>query len=65
MGKGCETMKQIDTQELENLAIELERELKEKAVEYDFSNETATGKQFLAGQIVGLNCALHKVKKLL
>lgn len=51
--------------EIESLIENIEFELKEKAVEYDISNETTTGKKFIAGQIIGLNYALHKIKKLL
>ncbi|WP_176719850.1 hypothetical protein [Desulfuribacillus alkaliarsenatis] len=58
-------MKVIDPQELKQILHEIELELKEKAVEYDISRETEIGKKFIAGQIIGLNCALHKLKRLL
>ncbi len=50
---------------VETLIGEIELELKEKAIEYDISKETTVGKKFIAGQIVGLNYALHKLKNIL
>lgn len=52
-------------EDIEKITRDLESELREKAIEYDVNNETAVGKKFIAGQIIGLNSALHKIKKLL